>query len=434
MTDSHISLGCLHIITVPTGQVGLCTVNSTAHFLEQGRHHINNPCFRWVGHRMSTEEHIECGSKHRVIVPAGKLGLAWDRGQAVILEPERIYNIDSATWSYAGSVPITQLVIQHGGFKVVTVREGFAGIAFEDGKLTVLPHGRHVLTKTTHSFSGFLSTGQMTLSVAQITSMSSDNVGLRFDAAITVQVVDPAKAVTMLANLGGASGDVFDPKFLYTAIVQKAKLALSIIVGNNRLNNPKRARAMVGDHGEHAASEAPADTPSAARDADPSPVDEGSFKQVVHDVFLANFAASMKRDCGVAIIDFSVEDVQFTDPELSTALARGAVARTDLIKAEIDMEVRRTQAQSEQQAEVLRAEGRAKAISIIADAEASRIRKLDQAMSAVSAASQQRELVLAAAEVVGKTQSTLFLADSMSSVNNMLGAQMMAQQALAVRK
>jgi len=52
----------------------------------------------------------------------------------------------------------------------------------------------------------------------------------------------------------------------------------------------------------------------------------------------------------------------------------------------------------------------------------------------VSAASQQRELVLAAAEVVGKTQSTLFLADSMSSVNNMLGAQMVAQQALAARR
>jgi hypothetical protein len=42
MTDLHISVGCVHLITVPMGQVGLCSVNSTPHFLEQGRHHINN--------------------------------------------------------------------------------------------------------------------------------------------------------------------------------------------------------------------------------------------------------------------------------------------------------------------------------------------------------------------------------------------------------
>lgn len=48
MTKAHIEVGTLHIITVPKGQVGLCTVDATSHFLEPGRHHINNPRFRLV--------------------------------------------------------------------------------------------------------------------------------------------------------------------------------------------------------------------------------------------------------------------------------------------------------------------------------------------------------------------------------------------------
>lgn len=431
MTDLHISVGCVHLITVPMGQVGLCSVNSTPHFLEQGRHHINNQGFRWLGFHSSTDEHIACGSKHRVIVPNGKLGLAWDCGQAVILEPQKVYNIDSPTWSYVNSVPITTQVIFHGGIKVITVREGFSGISFDDGKMTVLPPGRHFLTKTTHIFSGFLSTGQQTLSIAQVTSMSSDNVGLRFDAAITVQVTDPAKAVTMLANLGGDSRIEFDPKNMYSAIVQKAKIALAIIVGNNRLNNPKRVKTIMGD--KATAVDSGDDTPNATsgfnrnNHRDDDPVDEGSFKQVVHDTFLSNFALSMSRDCGVNVVDFSVEDVQFTDPELATALARGAVARTDLVKAEIDLQVKRTMALADQQGEILRAQGKAQAIAILAEAEASRIKKVDQAMSNVCAATQQRELVLAASSVMENSGSSLILANSIGDVSSMLGASMMSK-------
>jgi regulator of protease activity HflC (stomatin/prohibitin superfamily) len=421
MTDPHIQVGCAHIITVPIGQVGLCTVDATAHFLEPGRHHINNARFRFLGHRKSAEEHIACGSKHRVIVPAGKLGLAWDAGRPVTLEPGTVYNIDSPTWEYSGSVAVTQPVIQHGSLKLVTVKDGFVGISFSDGRLTILPPGRHILDKPTHAFAGFLSTGQQTLSIAQVTSMSSDNVGLQFDAAVTIQVVDATKAVTMLANLHGAA-EIFDPRNMLLAVVEKAKLALSIIVGNNRLNNPKRMRASLAASAVTAGATGAQATPSGPHvhhDDDPT-LDEGSFKQVLHDTFLSTFADSMARDCGILVVDFSVEDVRFTDPELASALARGAVARTDLIKAEIDLQVRRTQASAEQSAEIMRAEGQARAMGILADAEAARIAKLDHAIANASAATQQRELVLASGEILRSSQSNLLLAHSATDVANLL--------------
>ena len=135
----------------------------------------------------------------------------------------------------------------------------------------------------------------------------------------------------------------------------------------------------------------------------------------------------MSRDCGVNVVDFSVEDVQFTDPELATALARGAVARTDLVKAEIDLQVKRTMALAEQQGEILRAQGKAQAIAILAEAEASRIKKVDQAMNSVCAATQQRELVLAASQVMENSSSALILANSIGDVSNMLGASMLSK-------
>jgi regulator of protease activity HflC (stomatin/prohibitin superfamily) len=427
MTDPHIQVGCAHIITVPIGQVGLCTVDSTAHFLEPGRHHINNPRFSFLGHRFSNEEHIACGSKHRVIVPAGKIGLAWETGSPVLLDPGQVYNIDSPTWVYVGSVPITLPVVQHGSLKLITVRQGFVGVSFEDGKLDILAPGRHILSKPTHAFAGFLSTGQQTLSIAQVTSMSSDNVGLQFDAAVTIQVVDAAKAVTILANLSGAA-ETFDGRNMLQAVVEKAKLALSIIVGNNRLNNPRRVRATLGAPTAAAAASAAAHH---AADEDPHhEVDEGSFKQVLHDTFLASFALSMQRDCGILIVDFSVEDVRFTDPELASALARGAVARTDLIKAEIDLEVKRTQASAEQASEVMRAEGRARATGILAEAEAARIKTVDAAMATVSAATQQRELIIASGEILKATQTSLVIAPSSADVPGLLGGRGVASNML----
>ena len=75
MTEPHIQIGTTHLIIVQAGQVGLCTVDSSAHFLERGRHHINNARFTFAGFRLSTDEHINIGSKHRVSVVVAAAGV-----------------------------------------------------------------------------------------------------------------------------------------------------------------------------------------------------------------------------------------------------------------------------------------------------------------------------------------------------------------------
>ena len=130
LTDQHISIGTSHIITVQPGYVGLCTVNGRAHFLEPGHHRINHPNFKFESMVESTREHIGLGSKHRIIVPAGLVGLAYDGGRAVLLESGKVYNIDSPTFSYCGSKSVNDELITHGSITMVTVRGGKYGITF----------------------------------------------------------------------------------------------------------------------------------------------------------------------------------------------------------------------------------------------------------------------------------------------------------------
>ena len=74
-------------------------------------------------------------------MPAGKVGLGWERGSPLLLEPGQVYNIDSPYFSYAGSRALTEPVIAHGSMTLVTVKQGAVGVSFDDGNLCILPPG-----------------------------------------------------------------------------------------------------------------------------------------------------------------------------------------------------------------------------------------------------------------------------------------------------
>ena len=177
-------------------------------------------------------------------------------------------------------------------------------------------------------------------------------------------------------------------------------MALSIIIGNNKLNQSfestqkKPITVVVEDQKDD--TENPESIAS-------------SFKQHVHDVFMLQFTSNMES-CGIRVIDMSIEDVEITNEMLAKAMARGAVAATDLEKTRL-----------EQVAAVTAAEGKSRAMNILATAEANRIKTLDEAMSNISKVTQQRELIRSAGDVVGRTKSTLILAESVGNVMPLLG-------------
>lgn len=91
-----------------------------------------------------------------------------------------------------------------------------------------------------------------------------------------------------------------------------------------------------------------------------------SFRQHIHDVFMASFSRNMMEQCGVEVIDMSIEDIRITNQDLANAMARGAVKQTELEMANIDRRVREMQATTQSRANIIEAEGQARAIDIMA--------------------------------------------------------------------
>ena len=337
INDPLIRHGTVSIITIAGNQIGRCIVNGKGFWLEPGRHFINNPQFNYIGAVDSNTECIVVGSKARITVPSGKIGLAWEKGEPLVLEHGIVIERDSAFFKYDGSVDMTRSLIVHGSIKFCSVRQGLFGVSYNEGVLQILKPGRHVLTKPTQFLAGFLPSGQQTLSIEAVTSMSADNVGIKFDSALTIQVIDPAKAVTMLGiasnrkrtkvtnnnNSSGAASEQFDLESFYWNIKQQAKLALSIIIGNNKLNqsfkstsksSPVVTATVVTNESKHV-------NPEDVENQE----DEGSFKQHIHDLFMLKFSLNMNESCGVQIVDMSIEDIIITNDELAKAMSQAAV-------------------------------------------------------------------------------------------------------------
>ena len=48
-----------------------------------------------LGNNSLTDEYIYAGTRHRIVVPRGKLGLAFEQGEPVLYEPGSIHLVNS---------------------------------------------------------------------------------------------------------------------------------------------------------------------------------------------------------------------------------------------------------------------------------------------------------------------------------------------------
>jgi regulator of protease activity HflC (stomatin/prohibitin superfamily) len=401
-----IELGAVRIVVIPRGQVGSVLVNGEGHFLLEGRHVINQGRFQLLKISSFTDEYMKAGTRVRIMVPRGKLGLAFEKGEPQLLDPGMVHLKNSDTFSYQGSVDIADQVVTHGSMQIVIVKDGQAGVTYHDGVLELLEPGRHFLREATHVLGGFLSVGQQTLRIAEVTGMSADNVELNFDAAICMRVIDAKKAVTMLTtSMGDIMGEV------QRNIQVRAQLALAIIIGNNSLNKK---------HGATQAAKA-----QAQEDGDYEKVDEsgGTFRQAIHDTFMHSFSTSMREDCGIQVIDMSVEDVRIVNSELATAMASAAVANSGLERTMIESETQRVVAETNAAVALIEAKGKANAMEVMARAEADRIRTTNEALNAACSVAQQQELIKASAGALN-SGTTVMLAENTGALATLLsGAQ-----------
>ena len=206
---------------------------------------------------------------------------------------------------------------------------------------------------------GFVSDGQQTLRIAEVTGMSLDNIELTFDAAICVRVIDAQKAVVMLTS-GRADADIVYE--IQSNIQERAKLDLSTIIGKNRLNKKHEATTAQKDEPDKAAS------------------DDGGFRSAVHDNFMTIFKSEMRNECGIEVMIMAIEDAKIIDHELAKALASAAVANSALERQTIEAEILQVKSHATSKVARIDAEGQAAAMKILARADADRIQVISDTL------------------------------------------------------
>jgi regulator of protease activity HflC (stomatin/prohibitin superfamily) len=513
-TDPHVVLHSKHRIYVPRGQLALATLDVEPLMLQPGVHNYDSPRFTFLRLAAATEPYLAVGSKHRLFLPAGSVALVIDDGRGAIVEEAGVSEYNSPTFefkgmrpatdaflrvgaaarvlvnagffgkvtidgtarllppgvhrftepnlTYDGAVAATDVAITYGNIKRLLVPQGTWYITYDDGNLVCLPPGAHTLEKPTHAVAGPLTAGMTVLSLKGVRSMTADNVQLLFDAALSVRVQDPVKAVTMLC--GGA----FSWQTLQETVLRKADLVLNSSIGQHRLNQAFAATS-------RSVAPAPAvfdtdrllDTPQAGPSAATAPsaaaakalggsaaddpfdmgntgryggggggADAGSFKEQIHRIFMREFSETMLHECGVEIISMTIEGVNIVDADLAKVMAQGAVARAQLVAATVENEAMqkaatakaaaaRITAEGAAAATVVAAQAEATAITTKAAAEAQRIAAVSAAMGAATPAMVQREMLDAAGGVLAAMDgngSRLFVGpDPVAAVMAMLG-------------
>ena len=506
-TDPHISLHSKHRIYVPRGRLALVMLDVEPLMLEPGLHNFDAPRFLFKEMALATAPYLFVGSMHRLFVPAGAIAQVIDGGVGQLLETPGVHIFNSATFEFKGCVaattpfvrvgaasrvvvaagtlgkltingaaqllppgvhvftesnltfdgaaPATDVLIEYGNIKRVLVPQGTWYITYDDGALVCLPPGNHTLTKSSHRVAGALSAGMTVLALKGVRSMTADNVQLLFDAALSVRVVDPIKAVTMLC--GGA----FSWDSLTATILRKADLSLNSSIGQHRFNQTQAAISTTlppqqtvfesdklldhpgasslalttaggsgggGGGGRSRATNAALAGGSDGGGAlavrgeeDPRP-EPASFKEQIHRAFMSEFCEMMRMEAGTEIISMTIEGVSIVDPDLAKEMAKGAVARAQLVAATVSNEAMQKaavakasavkieaegeaasmqiRAQADANAKLVNADADARAVLLTADAESKRIAQVSTAMANASPAMIQRELLTASGTIL----------------------------------
>lgn len=281
------------------------------------------------------------GTNFIVTVPQGFVGLAMDRGQPVLLPPG-LHQWQSSTMTFDKLIDLSSPVIQIGPYTLLTVDQGYSAITQDNGEQKVLAGGRtYMLTHRNWKFEKFMTEKIQTDDVGPITATTGDNVPLETLATVNWRVGDPALAARMAANtMGGkAITQREDIAMLRMDVLKQATASLAAYIGTVRYSEGQHVSAQIAQAKAN-------DGPSGAL------FDQDSLDCAV------KHANRVCKQYGVLVISINVISASPSDNRLLEALSLGAVAA----------------AQAEQAETAARGLARAEIISAEADAEARRIR------------------------------------------------------------
>jgi len=331
------------------------------HFFGAGVHRYRDP-FLTVDAKDTplTEKVIQHGNRTILTVPQGFVGLAFDKGLPVLLPPG-MHQWTSDTLRLSELIDLSAAVIYIGPFTLLTVDEGYAAITQDNGKQRVLPGGcTHMLTHRNWKFESFISLKIHTDDLGPVKATTADNVVLSTTATVNWRVEDPASAALMAADTMPSKGGskIGDAKATLSKDVLKQALAsLATAIGTVRYSDEHHVASSDKLAGvSHFSTEDPSWSEETPQGVD--------GKDGLARIFSANQMCMAVRHAneicsqyGVRIVNINIISACPEDTHLQQSLSAGAVAAAAAQQAEI----------------AARGAAKAKFIAANADAQAMRI-------------------------------------------------------------
>lgn len=278
---------------------------------------------------------VNLGPYKIVTIKDGEKGLSYKTGKLVVLEPGR--HMLDPLHQFVKAVSMDLDEVDLGPKKIVTIKNGFVGIAYNKGVLKILKEGRHELLLPDERFARVLSLQQEVVELPELEVKTTDNIQVKVHAVLNYRIVDPLKAVSNIENLKDS-------------LYQLAEVTLSSIL--RRLSFRDISPVLDDDFpSEQTGSKGKGKAKHFA----------SSLQEKMHDDFHDELVEIVK-DWGVEIIGgVQLKTIDPGDQRLRQAIAEMAIntakADAERRQAEFERQVRNTKATAEKEALIIKAEG-----------------------------------------------------------------------------
>jgi len=337
-----------------------------------------------------TDGAITHGTKAIVTVTQGFVGLAMDRGQPVLLPPG-LHQWDSPTIEFMELIDLASSIIRLGPYTLITVDEGYAAVTQDNGEQKILEGGRaYMLTHRNWKFEKFMTKKLQTNDVGPMKVTTGDNVPLEAIATVNWLIEDAKLAARMAANTMAdnssrvpnqtATGE-FDISKLRQDVLRQVSAALASFIGSVSYTAHGHETAAARKEGDR------------KREAGLE-MDAGEGRRALFDperlagsVDIANNICSRY---GVKILSINLISASPSDRGLLDALSQGAVASVAAEQTETaargDAQATLLKAKAEAEAARIRAEGEARAEELRAEGSLKAAQRLESSEVAVALA------------------------------------------------
>jgi len=368
VNNEHIQHNTLHIVRVPKGKVALISENNRFGLLPQGTYTFNTQVFAYSGLREINEGSIVHGTITRFRIRNGEIGLAWHNNKPIFIEQPDFYEIDSPNFTYIKSVPASEKNISLGSRKRIIVYDGEVGVSYVNGRLDILKPKTHTFDDAERIFYGFISTRQQSLYLVEdgakdhyLRCDTKDFVEVGIKACVFYKISDPEKG---LLSVG-------DETAVAKLIKDTSIATLQSIMRSSGLNQVAQSKHVHASQSEEPKAN-PGDGPSAPLFFD-KVHDEFIFH--LHDTFskmygieIANIRIESFKIMNTALAD-NISQQAIITAQTETKLAN-LEGQREIATAEMERESEVVRIKAQSAAKLMATEAEARNTSLLADAKA----------------------------------------------------------------